>query len=87
MLQLRHRAKTVARKAGILPGKPTRKVCFVITNRIHYARQQILFDQLKGDPELELQLIVGGSALNRAPESVVCPRSMRAAITAPSNAR
>lgn len=63
MLQLRHRAKTVARKTGILPGKPKRKVCFVITNRIHYARQQILFDQLKGDPELELQLIVGGSAL------------------------
>ncbi|MDP3727535.1 MAG: UDP-N-acetylglucosamine 2-epimerase [bacterium] len=63
MLQLRHRAKTVARKTGILPAKPTRKVCFVITNRIHYARQQILFDQLKGDPELELQLIVGGSAL------------------------
>ena len=63
MLQLRHRAKTVARKTGMLRAKPTRKVCFVITNRIHYARQQILFDQLKGDPELELQLIVGGSAL------------------------
>src|SRR3989344_6955707 len=63
MLQLRHRAKTVARKTGMLRAKPTRKVCFVITNRIHYARQQILFDQLKGDPELELQLIVGGYAL------------------------
>lgn len=35
----------------------------MITNRVHYARHQILLDQLKGDPGIELQLIVGGSAL------------------------
>lgn len=63
MLHLRDRVKSAVRKTGILGAKPKRKVCFVITNRIHYARQQLLLDQLKGDPELELQLIVGGSAL------------------------
>lgn len=40
-----------------------RRVCFVITNRIHYARQEYLLKTLRDDPSLELQLIVGGSAL------------------------
>src|SRR3989344_536326 len=55
--------KELPEKVGIREPKKKRKVCFIITNRIHYARQQILLDQLKGDPELELQLVVGGSAL------------------------
>ncbi len=55
--------KELPEKAGIREPKKKRKVCFIITNRIHYARQQLLLDQLKGDPEIELQLIVGGSAL------------------------
>lgn len=40
-----------------------RKVCFVITNRVHYARQKLLLECLKKHPALELQLVVGGSAL------------------------
>lgn len=48
---------------GITEPRKKRKVCFIITNRIHYARQQILLDQLKGDPDIELQLVVGGSAM------------------------
>ncbi|MBI2639301.1 MAG: UDP-N-acetylglucosamine 2-epimerase (hydrolyzing) [Candidatus Sungbacteria bacterium] len=55
--------KIIAKKTGLLPERKRRKICFVITNRIHYARQQLLLDQLKGDPEIELQLVVGGSAL------------------------
>lgn len=40
-----------------------RKICFVITSRIHYARQKLLLDLLDKHPGIELQLIVGGSAL------------------------
>ena len=38
-----------------------RKICFLITNRIHYARQQRLLDILNKDPRFDLQLILGGS--------------------------
>ncbi len=55
--------KNAALKAGILPQRKKRKVCFIITNRIHYARQEILLKQLRSDPDFDLQLIVGGSAL------------------------
>jgi UDP-hydrolysing UDP-N-acetyl-D-glucosamine 2-epimerase len=55
--------KTLPEKTGIIPAKVRRKVCFIITNRIHYARQEVLLRQLRDDPDLELQLIVGGSAL------------------------
>lgn len=55
--------KELPEKIGVREPKKRRKICFVITNRIHYARQQLLLDQLKGDPEIELQLVVGGSAL------------------------
>lgn len=55
--------KDLPEKTGLVEPKQKRKVCFIITNRIHYARQQLLLDQLKGDPEIELQLVVGGSAL------------------------
>lgn len=40
-----------------------RKVCFVITNRVHYARQKLLLQNLKKHPRLDLQIVVGGSAL------------------------
>lgn len=50
-------------RAGIVEPRKKRKVCFVITNRIHLARQELLLKQLKGDPDIELQLIVGGPAL------------------------
>jgi len=40
-----------------------RKICFVITSRVHYARSQSLLELLRDHPSLELQIIVGGSAL------------------------
>lgn len=43
--------------------KGKRKICFVITSRVHYARSQSLLDLLRNHPALELQIIVGGSAL------------------------
>ncbi|MDO8500038.1 MAG: UDP-N-acetylglucosamine 2-epimerase [bacterium] len=50
-------------KSGLKEPHKKRKVCFIITNRIHLARQELLLKQLSGDPDFELQLIVGGSAL------------------------
>ncbi|MEK9147976.1 MAG: UDP-N-acetylglucosamine 2-epimerase, partial [Patescibacteria group bacterium] len=55
--------KEIPIKTGLIPPRQKRKVCFIITNRIHYARQEILLKQLRGDPDFELQLIVGGAAL------------------------
>ncbi|MFA5838566.1 MAG: UDP-N-acetylglucosamine 2-epimerase [Candidatus Paceibacterota bacterium] len=40
-----------------------RKICFLITNRIHYARQKRLLDILNKDPRFDLQLILGGSVV------------------------
>lgn len=55
--------KSLPEKAGLVKPRRKRRVCFVITNRIHYARQEILLRQLQSDPNFELQLVVGGSAL------------------------
>ncbi len=40
-----------------------RKICFPITNRVHYARQKLLLEKIKKSPKLELQIIAGGSIL------------------------
>ncbi|MEK7108729.1 MAG: UDP-N-acetylglucosamine 2-epimerase [Patescibacteria group bacterium] len=61
--KVRSALKPLAQKVGVIPARPKRKVCFIITNRIHYARQETLLRQLRSDPDLELQLIVGGAAL------------------------
>src|SRR3989338_6907234 len=61
--EAKSKIKALVLKSGILPERKKRRVCFVITNRIHYAGQEILLDQLRTDPEIELQLVVGGSAL------------------------
>lgn len=55
--------KSLPEKTGLVPPKSKRKICFIITNRIHYARQEILLKQLQGDPDFDLQLVVGGAAL------------------------
>lgn len=55
--------KSIPQAVGIGTRQPTRKVCFIITNRIHYARQEHLLKLLRDDPGVELQLVVGGSAL------------------------
>ncbi len=40
-----------------------RKICFPIMSRVHYARQKHLLELLAKHPKIELQLVVGGSAL------------------------
>ena len=60
---IRSIVKSIPRRIGLAPASSKRKVCFVITNRIHYARQEELLKQLRDDPDLELQLVVGGAAL------------------------
>ncbi|RJQ36770.1 UDP-N-acetylglucosamine 2-epimerase (hydrolyzing) [Candidatus Parcubacteria bacterium] len=55
--------KGIPETVGFREPRAKRKVCFVITNRIHYARQEGLLRELQGDPDFELQLVVGSSAL------------------------
>src|SRR3989344_3690762 len=40
-----------------------RKVCFVITSNIHYARNQLIIQELKNHPDIQLQLVLGASAI------------------------
>jgi UDP-hydrolysing UDP-N-acetyl-D-glucosamine 2-epimerase len=49
-------------KKKITP-KPKRKICFVITNFIHYSRNMLILAELKKRKDVELHVVVGGSAL------------------------
>ena len=40
-----------------------RKICFVITSKIHYGRSKLILEELKKRPDVELQIIVAASAL------------------------
>lgn len=40
-----------------------RKVCFVITSFIHYSRNLIVLDELRKRKDIELHIVVGGTAL------------------------
>ena len=40
-----------------------RKICFVITSKIHYGRSKKILRAIQDDPNLELQIIVGASAI------------------------
>lgn len=40
-----------------------RKICFIITSHIHYARNKLLLDEVKKRDNLCLQIIVGASAI------------------------
>jgi len=40
-----------------------RKICFIITSRNHYARSKLILNELKRRNNVELQIIVGASAL------------------------
>lgn len=42
---------------------PKRKICFVITSNIHYARSKLVLKRLQEDKNVELQIIIGGSAI------------------------
>ncbi len=40
-----------------------KKVCIVLTNRVHYSRGYLLLEELRKSRGIELQLLVGGSAI------------------------
>ncbi|OGM99810.1 MAG: UDP-N-acetyl-D-glucosamine 2-epimerase, UDP-hydrolysing [Candidatus Yanofskybacteria bacterium RIFCSPHIGHO2_01_FULL_39_8b] len=40
-----------------------RKICFVITSSIHYSRSKLILSELKNRDNVELQIIVGASAI------------------------
>lgn len=44
-------------------GPSKRRVCFVITSKIHFERNQRILEELRSHPNIELQVVVGGSAL------------------------
>ncbi len=39
------------------------KLCLVITTRGNYAKSKSIIQSVKNDPEIELQIIVGGGAI------------------------
>lgn len=40
-----------------------RKICFVITSKVHYGRSKLILSELKKRPDVELQIVVAASAL------------------------
>lgn len=40
-----------------------RKICFVITSKIHYSRSKLLLEELRSQSDVELQIVLGGSAV------------------------
>jgi UDP-hydrolysing UDP-N-acetyl-D-glucosamine 2-epimerase len=46
-----------------VPKSGKRRVCFPITNRAYYGRSQLLIRTLHAHPEIELELMLGGSIL------------------------
>ncbi|MBI5401572.1 UDP-N-acetylglucosamine 2-epimerase (hydrolyzing) [Candidatus Wolfebacteria bacterium] len=40
-----------------------RKICFVITSMIHYGRSKLILEEVQGKDNLELQIVVGASAI------------------------
>ncbi len=45
------------------PQTPKRKICFVITSFIHYSRNMLVLNELNKRKDVELHVVVGGSAL------------------------
>ena len=46
-----------------IPRSEKRRVCFPITNRAYYGRSQLLIKKLHSHPDIELELMLGGSIL------------------------
>lgn len=40
-----------------------RKICFVITSHIHYSRSKLVLEMLRGNEVIDLQIVIGGSAI------------------------
>ena len=43
--------------------KKKRKICFILTSQIHYARNKLIIQELAKRNDVELQIVVGGSAV------------------------
>lgn len=43
--------------------KSKRKICFIITSNIHYARSRLILDAIRRRNDLDLQIVIGASAL------------------------
>ncbi|MEK7147580.1 MAG: UDP-N-acetylglucosamine 2-epimerase, partial [Patescibacteria group bacterium] len=43
--------------------KQKRKICFVITSFIHYSRGLFILEELKNRPDVELHIVISGTAL------------------------
>lgn len=56
-------AHTQAKKTDTDNMSNKRKICIVITTRGNYAKMKTVIDQIDGDPNLELQILVGGAAI------------------------
>src|SRR5437762_10257187 len=46
-----------------IPRVGKRRICFPITNRSYYGRSQLLIKKLHAHPEIDLELMLGGSIL------------------------
>jgi hypothetical protein len=46
-----------------IPRSGKRRICFPITSRAYYGRSQLLIKKLHAHPEIELELMLGGSIL------------------------
>src|SRR5213592_3456639 len=46
-----------------IPRSEKRRICFPITNRSYYGRSQLLIKKLHAHPEIDLELMLGGSIL------------------------
>src|SRR4029077_1821083 len=53
----------LASAARNTPHNGRRRVCFPLTNRAYYGRSQLLLKKLHAHPEIELELMLGGSIL------------------------
>src|SRR3989338_1172834 len=47
----------------MLKGKDKRKICFVITSEIHYARNKLILEALRARKDVDIQIAVGASAI------------------------
>lgn len=47
----------------VLENGRKRKVCFVITSKIHYSRSKKILEELKNRDDVELQIVIGASAI------------------------
>jgi UDP-hydrolysing UDP-N-acetyl-D-glucosamine 2-epimerase len=53
----------IASAARKMPRAGKRRICFPLTNRAYYGRSQLLIRKLHAHPEIELELMLGGSIL------------------------